>query len=86
MPVFVAVNDGTLPLPLLVPPIELLSLVQVITVPGTLLERVTIPVAVLLQRSWLVGLMDNTGVGLTMIVKVEVVGDAAHPLAVAVTV
>ena len=81
-----AVKDGTFPDPELAPPIVLLSLVQLKVVPVTVLEKVTCVVAVLLHTVWAVGLMVITGVGLTVMVKVDVVGDAAHPLAVAVTV
>jgi len=55
-------------------------------VPLTVEEKVTAVVAVLLHTVWLVGAMVITGVGFTVMVKVDVVGDAEQPLAVAVTV
>ena len=51
-----------------------------------MLEKVTAEVGVLLHTVWLAGVIVTAGVGLTVMVKVDVVGDAAHPPAVAVTV
>jgi len=55
-------------------------------VPLTVDEKVTAVVAVLLHTAWLEGVMVIDGVGFTVMVKVDVVGEAEHPLAVAVTV
>ena len=54
--------------------------------PDTVLEKVTAAVDAVLQTDCEVGVIVSTGVGFTVIVKVDVVGDAGHPLAVAVTV
>ena len=51
-----------------------------------MLEKVTAEVDVLLHTVWLVGVIVMTGVGFTVMVKVDVVGDAEQPLATAVTV
>jgi hypothetical protein len=50
------------------------------------LEKVTAPVGVLLHTVCDVGAMVMTGVGFTVMVNVDVVGEAEQPLAVAVTV
>lgn len=49
-------------------------------------EKPTAVVDVLLQTAWLAGVIVTAVEGLTVMVKVDVVGEAAHPLAVAVTV
>jgi hypothetical protein len=50
------------------------------------LEKATAVVAVLLHTVCCDGMIVTAGVGLTVMVKVDVVGEAEQPLAVAVTV
>ena len=51
-----------------------------------MLENVTAVVEALLHTVWDAGVIVIDGVGLTVMVNVDVVGEAAHPLAVDVTV
>ena len=51
-----------------------------------MLEKVTAEVDVLLHTVWLAGVIVTVGVGFTVMVNVDVVGEAEHPLATDVTV
>lgn len=70
VPVFTAVNAGTLPVPVLVPPIVLSLLDQLNVVPDTVPVNVTGVVWAPLHTAWLVGAAVTVGVGLMVIVKV----------------
>ena len=73
--VLVTVNELMSPLPDAANPIFVLSLVQEETVPVTVLEKLILPVVVLLQRTKLVGWF-TVGTGFT--VTVAVMGEPAQ--------
>ena len=84
-----AVNDPSVLVlvPLAGPPMLLLSLTKLYVVPDTVLVNVTICVVPLLHTDWLAGEIVIVGVGLTVIVKLDVVGVAEQPFGeVAVTI
>ena len=66
LPVLVAVKDGTLPVPVFVPPIVLLFLVQLYVVPDTVPVKTTAAVDVLLHTVWLEGVGTTSGLGNTV--------------------
>ena len=68
-PVFIAVNEGMLPLPLAANPMELVLLVQLYTVPATVPEKLMAAVVALLHTTWL-DIAFTVGEGLTVIVNV----------------
>jgi hypothetical protein len=83
LPVFTAVNDAILPLPLAPNPIEVLSFVQVKTLSGKDADMITAFVAEPLHNAWLGG-CSILGVGLTFIVNVR--GGPVQPPTLGVTV
>lgn len=66
---FIAVNEGMLPLPLAANPMELVLLVQLYTVPATVPEKLMAAVVALLHTTWL-DIAFTVGEGLTVIVNV----------------
>jgi len=66
-PLLIAVNDGTLPVPLAARPMLVLLFVQLNTVPDTGPLRATTVVAAPLHTVWLVGVALTDGVGFTVI-------------------
>jgi len=72
VPVFTAVKGGIeLPLPNAPMPMVTLLFAQVYVVPDTFDENISVPVGVLLQTDWNVGVTVMMGVGFTVMVKVS---------------
>lgn len=70
IPGFVAVNEGTFPIPLAPKPMEVLLFVQVKVAPGVVLEKTVAGTVAPLQTAKLEG-TTTVGVGFTVMVYVE---------------
>lgn len=70
LPVLIAVKLGILPVPLAASPIDGALLVQLNTVPGTVLLKLTAAVAAPAHNDWSAGWLTS-GVGFTVMVKLN---------------